>query len=213
MPRRWFPRWIASGYVRPSLPGRWPVATAIPRSRATLAVFSSSSPITLWLFAVTPTRFPAATRSTIILAPTVLFPDPGGPLDCEVALVECEHEAPRCFLRAVVSSQRRPVAPARPRRAAHQQVARRAVLTGPVDILLDYPPRQPLQTLGLRRRSDVIMRNEGGRRWRRTARTASQVDVVVAHAEDSSRSATGHRNRAAGLRRGSDVPAAGNGKR
>ena len=74
-----FPRWIASTYVRPSLPGRWPIPTATPRSRAALAVFSSSSPITLWLFAVTPTRFPAATRSTIIRAPTVLFPDPGGP--------------------------------------------------------------------------------------------------------------------------------------
>ena len=74
-----FLRWIASGYVRPSLPGFWPIATWTPHSCAMLAVFSSNSPITLWLFAVTPTRFPAATRSTIIRAPTVLFPDPGGP--------------------------------------------------------------------------------------------------------------------------------------
>ena len=79
MPAAVLLRWIASRYAGPSLPARWPMAILVPRSRATLAVFSSSSPITLWLFAVTPTRFPAATRSAIICAPTVLFPEPGGP--------------------------------------------------------------------------------------------------------------------------------------
>ena len=35
--------------------------------------------ITLWLTAVTPTFFPARTRSTIIRAPANVFPAPGGP--------------------------------------------------------------------------------------------------------------------------------------
>ena len=35
--------------------------------------------MTLWLLAVTPTRLPAATRSTISSAPRVVLPEPGGP--------------------------------------------------------------------------------------------------------------------------------------
>ena len=112
-------------------------------------------------------------------------------LDCEIALVEREHEAPRCILRAGLSSERLAVAAPRPRRAAHQQVAPGAVLGGSVDAVLEYPPRQPLEALGLRLRADVTG-NEGGRRRCRTARTASQVDVVVAYTEDSSRSPIGH---------------------
>ena len=53
----------------------------IPRSRAHVAALSSSRPMTLWLLAVTPTRFPAATRSTMSSAPRVVLPDPGRPLD------------------------------------------------------------------------------------------------------------------------------------
>ena len=72
-------RCAASRYAGSSAPVRWPMVIGTPSSCATAAAFSSSSPITLWLFAVTPTRFPAATRSTIIRAPTVLLPEPGGP--------------------------------------------------------------------------------------------------------------------------------------
>ena len=50
-----------------------------------------------------------------------------------------------------------------------------------------------LQALWLRLRVDVVVGDEGSRRRCRPARTASQVDVVVAHMEDSSRSPTGHR--------------------
>ena len=50
------------------------MATRTPRWRAILATFASSSPMTLWLLAVTPTRFLAATRSTIISAPDRAFP-------------------------------------------------------------------------------------------------------------------------------------------
>ena len=50
-----------------------------PSLRPPARSFPASSPITLWLLAVTPTRFPASTRSTIISAPTVLLPEPGGP--------------------------------------------------------------------------------------------------------------------------------------
>ena len=68
---------VAPAKVGSSL--RWPMRTATRRSSATLATFSSNAPMTLWLLAVTPTRRPLDTKSTIICAPTVLLPDPGGP--------------------------------------------------------------------------------------------------------------------------------------
>ena len=101
-------------------------------------------------------------------------------LDCEVALVEREHEAPRGILRGVVSSERRPVAAPRPRRTAHQQIAPGAVLARPVDTMLKDPPRQSLQALGLRRRADEVVGNEGSRSATRhgIVRLLSDADPV-----------------------------------
>ena len=46
---------------------------------AAAATSSSTFPMTLWLFATTPTRLPLRTRSTITRAPVYVLPEPGGP--------------------------------------------------------------------------------------------------------------------------------------
>lgn len=51
-----------------------------------------------WLPAVTPTRLPASTRSTIISAPTVVLPEPGGPW---IARDSCPRVAARVCERHV----------------------------------------------------------------------------------------------------------------
>ena len=58
---------------------RPPAAVVAPVSRAASTTASSTLPITLWLLAVTPTVFPAATRARIMRAPVYVLPVPGGP--------------------------------------------------------------------------------------------------------------------------------------
>ena len=63
--------------------------------RTSTSPFAASStsrsrlPITLWLFAVMPTRFPAASSRTIIRAPVYVFPAPGGPWMASVPASSC----------------------------------------------------------------------------------------------------------------------------
>ena len=70
--------------------------------------------MTLWLFAVTPTRFPAATRSTIISAPTVVLPGARRSLDRQVRVAQLPDEPPRGVARVLALAHERQSPPPLP---------------------------------------------------------------------------------------------------
>lgn len=63
--------------------------------------------ITLWLTAVTPTRFPVLASSTMTRAPLKVFPDPGGPWIGRTSWSSAEEEAARHVRGSRSSSIRR----------------------------------------------------------------------------------------------------------
>ena len=76
---------LSSSTVAAAWVGGWPplgfcpMRTGTPAAAAATATSSSTFPMTLWLFATTPTRLPAATSATMTRAPVYVLPDPGGP--------------------------------------------------------------------------------------------------------------------------------------
>ena len=95
--------------------------------------------MTLWLTAVTPTRFPWATSSQIIRAPTYVFPEPGGPW---MGSTDCSRARPSRRARATVSSPGRGSqarAARQPRRVTQEEVPPGPEGPGAVHAVLDDP--------------------------------------------------------------------------
>ena len=117
--------------------------------------------MTRWLFAVTPTFFPARTSATIICAAVNVLPLPGGPW---IGRVVSSRASPR---RTAESSGGSPglrsgVAGAtdQPWRAAPQELARRAEPTATREPMLDHPVRDPRERVLLLVGIDELARDE-----------------------------------------------------
>ena len=144
---------------------------------ATRATFASSSPMTLWLLAVTPMRLPSDHEVGDHLRSHRALPRPGRPLDGQVALVHRLHEATGYVLSVLaVTEKGMTFALTQPGWTTSEQVAWRAVWTRSVKTVLQHEVGEALQALWLWPRSHKIVRDQRGRSWRGPSFASLEVD-------------------------------------
>ena len=116
--------------------------------------------MTLWLLAVTPTRFPAATSATIIWAPVYVFPLPAVPEWRALRRRARRQATGGGQLRLAVPRRSRTGGLSGPRRAAEEEVTGRPPLARRVDPVLDDPLAEPQERRAMHR---VVPRCRTGR--------------------------------------------------